>query len=133
VRSTRQGGGGDTEQLKRDMRKLEPKEALSISRYDLFWLLLLTSRSHRVLRRNDLWRLCLRSRIDVTSASRRGWKKVQLDDTFFLGLEEPGFQELEEIAGADARLIDGDIRAVIAKADAELKDTGYFLLKKIWA
>ena len=43
-----------------------------------------------------------------------------MDDQFFAGLAEPGFQELEELSNGDAGLLGEDLQALIAKADAAL-------------
>ena len=50
----------------------------------------------------------------------RGWQRVSVDDQFFAGLAEPGFQELEELSNGNAGLLGEDLQALIAKADAAL-------------
>jgi hypothetical protein len=49
----------------------------------------------------------------------KGWKQVDLDDSFLFGLDEPGFQSLETIDAADVIDLAPELQTIIARADAE--------------
>lgn len=63
-------------------------------------------------------------RLHNNTGVRRKWSKVDVDDSFFTGLEEAGFQELEEISGANAKLLGADMASLLERANADLAPAG---------